>query len=376
MAAANSSRLAYIDWMRGLACVLMFQTHCYDSWLSASARQSKFFMYSQLGGTFPAPLFLFLAGISFALVTEKLWKKSLRPEQIACITIRRGAEIFAFGLLFRVQEYLIAWGWAPLSDLLRVDILNTIGLSMMLMGLFCWLVLSISRGERARLALVSVSAAVALLISLLTPLMWTTWRPHGLPWPLESYINGVHNLDTPQAWLFPIFPWTAFAFAGLAAGFVLQGQWARRREAMIFSLAAVAGVVLVEGAHWLDAQPRQIYAAYDFWHTSPNFFLIRVGMLLAILGVSFGWCRWGAGGRGFSPLIQLGQASLLVYWVHIEFVYGRLSILPKRSQTIRTASLGLLVIFLAMLLLTFLRTRLKGRGADALAWFRRPATAQ
>src|SRR5208282_4158338 len=177
MVAAKSSRLAYIDWMRGLACVLMFQTHCYDSWLSASARQSRFFMYSQLGGTFPAPLFLFLAGISFALATEKLWKKSLRPAQIARITIHRGAEIFAFGLLFRLQEYLIAWGWAPLSDLLRVDILNTIGLSMMLMGVFCWLVLSISRGERARVALVFASAATALLISLLTPLMWTTWRP-------------------------------------------------------------------------------------------------------------------------------------------------------------------------------------------------------
>ncbi len=376
MVAKKSFRLAYIDWMRGLACVLMFQTHCYDSWLSASARQSKFFMYSQLGGTFPAPLFLFLAGISFALVTEKLWKNNLPPAQIARITIRRGAEILAFGLLFRVQEYLIAWGWAPLSDLLRVDILNTIGLSMMLMGLFCWLVLSISRGEQVRLTLVFASAATALMISLLTPLMWTTWRPHWLPWPLESYINGVHNLGTPQAWLFPIFPWSAFAFAGLAAGFVLQSQWARRREAMIFALAAVAGVALVEAARWLDAQPRQIYAAYDFWHTSPNFFLIRLGMLLVILAASYGWCRWGAGGWGFSPLIQLGQASLLVYWVHIEFVYGRLSILPKHSQTIRTASFGLLVIFLAMLILAFLRTRVKGRGADVLAWFRRPATAQ
>ena len=127
--------------MRGLACVLMFQTHCYDSWLSPSLRQSKFFMYSQLGGTFPAPLFLFLAGISFALVTEKLWSKNLAPAQIARTTIRRGAEIFAFGLLFRLQEYVVAWGWAPLSDLLRVDILNTIGLSMMLMGVLCWLVL-------------------------------------------------------------------------------------------------------------------------------------------------------------------------------------------------------------------------------------------
>ena len=366
--------------MRGLACVLMFQTHCYDSWLSPGARQSKFFMYSQLGGTFPAPLFLFLAGISFALVTEKLWKKNLPSAQIARATIRRGAEIFAFGLLFRLQEYAIAWGWAPFSDLLRVDVLNTIGLSMMLMGVLCWVVLSLHRGAQGRLALVLASAGTALLISLLTPPLWTTWRPNWLPWPLESYVNGVHNLGTPQAWLFPIFPWSAFAFAGLAAGFILQSQWARQREGMTFFLVGAAGLVFVAAARWLDAQPRQLYAVYDYWHTSPNFFLIRVGMLLMILTASYGWCRWGTRQRravqwGFSPLIQLGQASLLVYWVHIEFVYGRLSILPKHRVSIRTASLGLLTIFLAMLILAFLRTRMKGNGAEILAWVRRPISA-
>src|SRR6201987_4944003 len=104
-AASSKARLAYIDWMRGLACLLMFQTHCYDAWLGGSARQSRFFMYSQLGGTFPAPLFLFLAGISFALVTDKLRQKNLPPAQIARATIWRGAEIFVYGLLFRAQEY-------------------------------------------------------------------------------------------------------------------------------------------------------------------------------------------------------------------------------------------------------------------------------
>jgi len=380
MPALNSSRLSYIDWMRGLACVLMFQTHCYDAWLSPEARQSKFFMISQLGGTFPAPLFLFLAGISFALVLDKLRRKNLTPAQIARTTLRRGAEIFAFGLLFRLQEYLIAWGWAPLSDLLRVDILNTIGLSMMLMGLLCWLVLAAQPETRSSLALILSAAGAATLISLLTPPLWTTWRPDWLPWPLESYVNGVHNLGTPQAWLFPIFPWTAFAFAGLAAGFILQSEWARKRESMIFLSAGAAGLLLVEASRWLDARPHQFYAVYDYWHTSPNFFLIRVGMLLVILAASYAWCRWvigqlRAGQWNFSPLIQLGQASLLVYWVHIEFVYGRFSILPKHVQSIRTASLGLLTIFLAMLLLAFLRTKLKGRGVEILAWLRSPARA-
>jgi uncharacterized membrane protein len=406
---AGKSRLAYIDWMRGLACLLMFQTHCYDSWLSPAARRSRFFMYSQLGGTFPAPLFLFLAGISFALVTEKLRQKNLPSSHIARSTICRGAGILAYGLLFRLQEYLIAWGWAPKSDLLRVDILNTIGLSMMLMGAVCWVVLAMSLSPeqgssegstwgqppsavlpgaarpqmlrnafRSRLALVLTATATALLISLLTPLLWTVWRPRFLPWPLESYINGVHNLGTPQAWLFPIFPWTAFAFAGLAVGFILQSPYARARQATTFVCLGAAGIVLVEFARWLDALPRQLYPVYDFWHTSPNFFLIRLGMLLLILTASYAWCRWGLGQWGFSPLIQLGQASLLVYWVHIEFVYGRFSILRKHAQGISAASTGLLTIFLAMLALAYIRARtkgwMKGRGAEVRARLRpRPA---
>jgi uncharacterized membrane protein len=372
MTSSAPSRLAYIDWMRGLACVLMFQTHCYDSWLGGDARKSTFFMWSQLGGTLPAPLFLFLAGVSFAMVTDKLRQKGVSADQIARTTIRRGAEILGLGLLFRLQEFLIAWGWAPWSDLLRVDILNTIGLSMMLMGMVCWIVFRYNSGSRARAALGMTAGVVGMSISLLTPLLWTSWRPRWLPWPLESYVDGVHNLGEPQAWLFPIFPWAAFAFIGLATGFSLLSDGARKRGAATFVLAGAGGIGLIYLARWLDSSPHQLYSTYDFWHTSPNFFLIRVGLLLIILAGAYLWCRWGAGQRGFSPLIQLGQTSLLVYWVHIELVYGRLSIVPKRAVDIRTASFGLLTIFLLMVLLSALRTRLKGRGAEALAWFYRP----
>ena len=363
MPTSSTYRLAYIDWMRGLACVLMFQTHCYDSWLSPEARKTTLFMWSQLGGTLPAPLFLFLAGVSFALVTDKLRQKGLPGNVIARTTILRGAEILGLGLLFRLQEYVIAWGWAPWSDLLRVDILNTIGISMMLMGVMCAV---LSLGPASRQVFGLAAGAAALLISLLTPLFWTTWRPRWLPWPIESYIDGVHNLGQPQSWLFPIFPWTAFAFAGLAVGFLLVSDWARQREAVVFASVGAVGVGLIYLARWMDARPVQIYSAYDFWHTSPNFFLIRVGLLLAILSVTYAWCRWGAGQWAFSPLIQLGQTSLLVYWVHIEFVYGRLSIVPKHGASIRTASSGLLVIFLGMLALSILRTRWKERGRAAL----------
>lgn len=357
-------RLAYIDWMRGLACVLMFQTHCYDAWLGSSARQSTFFMWSQLGGTLPAPLFLFLAGVSFALVTDKLRRKGNNPNQIAAATISRGAEIFGLGLLFRLQEYLIAWGWAPWSDLLRVDVLNTIGLSMMLMGVLCWIVMRVYHGSHTSGVLSASALWMGITISLLTPPLWTTWRPRWLPWPLESYIDGVHNLGVPQAWLFPIFPWSAFAFAGLSLGFLVFSDFGRRIGAWLFVAAGVGGVLLVYLGRLADRLPLRIYASYDFWHTSPSFFCIRVGLLLVILAGSYAWCQKGFGQLGFSPLIQLGQTSLLVYWVHLEFVYGRLSILPKRSQSIGAASLGLVSIFLFMLALSGLRTTLKGRGLE------------
>jgi uncharacterized membrane protein len=380
MPSSTSSRLAYIDWMRGLACVMMFQTHCYDAWLGGNARKGAFFMWSQVGGTLPAPLFLFLAGASLALVTNKLRQKGLSVNQIARTSIRRGAEILALGFLFRLQEFVIAWGWAPWTDLLRVDVLNIIGVSLMLMGGLCWIVLLLAErfqniSAHLPAALAGTAVGVALAISLLTPPLWTTWRARWLPWPLESYFDGVHNFAQPQATLFPIFPWTGFAFAGLALGFLLFSEWARQRQTAVFLLAGSGGVGLIYGSRWLDARPAQLYAVYDYWHTSPEFFLLRVGLLLIVLSAGYAWCRWGAGQWGFSPLIQLGQTSLLVYWVHLEFVYGRFSILPKRVLDIRTASIGLLTIFLAMVLLSWLRIRLKGSRTQALAWLRAPAKA-
>src|SRR5882724_1039892 len=371
----TQSRLAYVDWMRGLACVFMFQTHCYDSWLSPEARKGRLYYWSQLGGTVPAPTFLFLAGFSLALVTLRRRSKGFDANQIARQTILRGAEVLGLGLLFRLMEYALAWGWAPWTDLLRVDVLNMIGLSMMLIGAVIRLTaMFVPAGESSVAAMEKrnawAGAAVSLVIALLTPLLWTTWQPRWLPWPLESYINGVHTYGTPQAWLFPIFPWAGFAFLGMAAGFVLLSDWARTREGLVRWGAGIGGAGLMLAAvaweHSRFQLPARLDPVHDFWHTSLAFFLVRVGMLLVILWMSSLWCARGWGQRGFSPLIQLGQTSLLVYWVHIEFVYGKFSIVPKRVSTAGVATLGLFAIFLAMLLLSLARTQWKSRRQPAL----------
>ena len=382
-------RLAHIDWMRGLACVLMFQTHCYDSWLSPEARKSTLFTWSQLGGTLPAPLFIFLSGISFALVTEKLREKNAPRNEIANTTIKRGTEIFGLALLFRVQEFALGYPWSPWTDLLRVDVLNILGLSMILMGVLCWISASAKSAmgdagssagtadvvTRSRNNTIVAGLFAAALVALLTPPLWTTHRPRFLPWPLESYINGVHIFDKPQPWLFPLFPWSAFAFAGLAVGFFLFSGVAKRRQELMFFALGVTGILAFVLSVLLDESPIRLYAVYDYWHSSPNFFLMRCGILLVILFLVYAWCRWGFAQRGFSPIIQLGNTSLLIYWVHIEFVYGRFSILPKRQCSVLKASAGLLTIFLAMVLLSLVRTKLKKRPATVLTAKPAPAGA-
>src|SRR5216684_1716143 len=392
-----AGRLAYIDWMRGLACVLMFQTHCYDSWMSPEAKKSSSVTgWSKLGGTLPAPLFIFLAGVSFALVTEKLREKGIERNAVAKQTILRGAEVFGMGLLFRVQEFALGYPWSPWADLLRVDVLNILGLSMMLMGVLCWItartgptveVASVGAQHAAPLQLQTLpvqysrnfgiigGVVAAVIVAMATPPLWTTHRLKFLPWPLESYINGVHIFKEPQPWLFPLFPWSAFALAGLAVGFFLFSDFARRREGLAFAALGGTGIVACVFSVLFDSSRVRLYAVYGYWHSGADFLLMRWRIVPVSLFLVDGWCRWGLAQKGFSPIIQLGNTSLLVYWVHIEFVYGRFSILPKGQCSILKATAGLLIVFLAMVALSVLRTRWKKWKAKALQASQTPAAA-
>ena len=265
MAEKITRRIAYIDWLRGFACLVMFQTHCYDSWLGGAARDGRFLQMSQLGGTLPAPMFLFLAGISFALVTDKLRQKGVAAGEIARTTILRGGEIFLLGLLFRAQEFLLGQPRAPWTDLLRVDILNVIGVSLILMGVACRVAAAGGSTDLRQLRQATIVTAVicAGAIAILTPPLWTSLRPHSLAWWLESYIDGVHTFGQPQPWLFPIFPWAASRLwaSRLVCFYFVSGLEKTKRRPW---RSPPGGAALIALGMWLDALPVRLYKVYDF----------------------------------------------------------------------------------------------------------------
>jgi peptidoglycan/LPS O-acetylase OafA/YrhL len=157
-------------------------------------------------------------------------------------------------------------------------------------------------------------------------------------------------------------------------GFLIS-ETARRFEDAMVPFAAVAGLAISGIGYALDHLPWQLYRNYDFWHTSPNFFLIRLGILLIILSFCEARTRLRPVFTRWRPLNLLGQHSLLVYWVHIEFVYGRLHVLPRQAVGIGGATLGLLGITSAMVLLALAKQQWDRKSREKARLRAQPAGA-
>lgn len=87
------------------------------------------------------------------------------------------------------------------------------------------------------------------------------------------------------------------------------------------------GVLVVILGFVTDWLPVRVYRTYDFWHTSPSFFMIRLGIVM--MGLSGMWLYEKRINPRSSVLQVIGQESLFVYALHIILVYG--SAIPSGS---------------------------------------------
>lgn len=345
MTAAARRRLRYVDWLRGFAVLLMIQTHAYDAWLSPAAKDTTFFWISRYIGGYPAALFLFLAGVSLALVADNERRKGEPPSAIARHALGRAGLVLVYAVLFRLWMYF-ASGFTGWNDLFRVDVLNCIGLSL---GLVAILVLPRNPSHWA-----AGAALFTVVVALATPWAWDGPWPSWVPPRIGGYIGG----RFPNA-LFPLFPWAAYTAAGACIGFVIS-RWRETRndeKPLVLGLG-VAGALAIPLALFLDGLPFTVGPRYDFWWTSPNYFAIKIGVLLVLLLLSFLFDRTRLA-EGWSLVRTLGQASLLVYWIHIEIVYGVLVAPGIRGQLgVADASVRFVILVLAMTALAAFRLRI------------------
>jgi hypothetical protein len=101
--------------------------------------------------------------------------------------------------------------------------------------------------------------------------------------------------------------------------------------------------------------PFTIYAKSEFWLNSPAQVLTKMGVLLLMVSFAFLWTRYGAG-EGWSWIRQFGVTSLLVYWVHIELVYGHASWLWKDNLNVAQTVFAAVAVILLMLAISTMKT--------------------
>lgn len=336
---AASRRRTYLDWLRGVAVLIMVEAHLFDAWTAPAERTTPWYRLFILIGGFGAPAFLFLAGVALALAVGARMRKGMTAAEALRLARRRGWQIFGLAFVFRFQSWVISQG--PALTLLKVDILNILGLSM-LVAAALW---GLAPTRSARIALF-VAASVA--VAAVAPAIHASGAIAAWPDPLEWYFHPWIGRSS-----FTLSPWPAFLFAGVAIGEWLEGARTGATEQRVTWQIGGLGLALV-GAGYAATFFPPFYDKGSLWTIAPSFVAVRLGVLLMALPVAFAWVGRR---RGPSWLVEFGISSLFVYWIHVEMVYGIVSLALHKRLTLPQAVIG----YVLLCVLLFACVRLKNR---------------
>ena len=337
----TASRKGYLDWLRGVGVLVMIQGHVIDSWTQAADRnRDAFHWITFVGGIGGAPIFLFLAGVALVLAAGSRTRRGLTTREAAALARRRGWQIFALAFVFRLQAWAISGG--TLWTLLKVDILNVLGVSMVA-GAF------LLNGSRPRWQRAFVFGAAAAAVAMVTPILRIADWVALLPDPVEWYVRPASNATT-----FTLFPWAGFLLAGCAAGVWLDAADRRQERRANIALAVTGAALAVAG--YLTSFLPSIYAESNFWTSSPTFFFVRTGLVLMLVAAAYAWNPLI---RRHSPMRDLGRSSLFVYWIHVEMAYGVLSAPIHRGLSLEYAYAGFILLSVMLFAIVKLKDRLK-----------------
>ena len=328
--------MEYLDWVRGIGAVIMLQGHVFHSFLRPDLKTTGAYTLSQFVGGMPPALFLFLTGVTLAFLMDSIERKGMAPRQRVLESLRRARYLFFLAFAFRLQLWVFGMP-APWQGLFKVDVLNCMGLSIALLSVMALF----KTVERIRLCAV-LGLAIALLSPVISEMDWS-----GVPWIVRNYIIPDYNS-------FGIFPWGAYLAFGVSAGSVIRAI-PRESTERCMQWAALLGGALILVSQYMANSSFHVYAKSDFWLNSPAQVLIKVGMLCLMVSFAFLWTRFGAG-EGWSWIRQFGVTSLLVYWVHIELVYGHAAWLLKDSLTVPQTLFAAAAVILLMLGISTMKT--------------------
>jgi fucose 4-O-acetylase-like acetyltransferase len=137
---------------------------------------------------------------------------------------------------------------------------------------------------------------------------------------------------------------------------MLESARSREAESQANLRIGLGGAAVVAGA-WAASYLPSPYPYSNFWTSSPAFFFMRTGLLTFALALAYAWQLRPGGAEKRSPLRQLGRTSLFIYWIHVEMVYGLISLRLHKALTLPQAWFALAAFTVFLLICSILKER-------------------
>lgn len=262
---ALGARIHAFDWLRGVAVVVMIQTHT-QVLLKKGLMETRWGWELMRIDGLVAPAFVFSAGFALALVQVRAGLAGRREAQ-ARKTLKRLGEVLLVASLINFIWFPM---WREPKWLFRIDILHCIGLSLLvtlplLVGLS-------TRPQVLRWVMLGLAAVVFAVSPLLADVggiasVFLTTKP------------GV--LDATTGATFPLVPWAGYVFLGASFGATVAMM---KTEAQLWRWL---GLLIGVGAllWWKDLAVKDLYPPHNFWLTSPGNAAQRWTLVLSLVAV-------------------------------------------------------------------------------------------
>ncbi len=310
--AHSKQRYLFIDLLRFIAVFFMIQGHVFDALLEWEAKSHSLYFIHDFFHGFIAPMFLFASGVAFGISTFKKWEDHIVYGSQVRRRIGKFLGLIAIGYAlhlpyFSFHKIIEESTPQEINAWLQVDALHCIAITLLVLQL---LVLVLKTEKR----FVLVTAAAAVTILFLSPIIWTVQLRQFFPVWLVSYFNVENN-----SW-FPVFPWSAYILSGVVfASLFINAKEHHHAVALMQKVIPVStGVIIL--AVIVAMIPLNLYPPHDFWKVNPSVILARIAFVLIIAGSVF-FAEHSFTIRSRIPQI-MGRQSLFIYVVHLLIIYG------------------------------------------------------
>lgn len=333
---SKPQRLMFLDVARGIAVLWMIQVHITNQLVDPALRSSYVFRALNLSNGYVAPTFMFCAGAGLWIALSRKGNDYLVLGRPLWDYLRRLAFILMWAYLlhipyFSLERWLVATP-AELAPGLQIDVLQTIVYaSVFTLGVFLVV--------RHLQATTWIAGALAMAVMTGSSFVWQT-DPSTWAHPVVAYAIG------PQS-PFPILPWAAYVFAGVAVGGLLMQVENRQRAAIWMLGLGIVAPTIIFAVKWMPfASP------YDatWWQTSPGVHVFRICGTLTLLGMLMLMEARMQGSKPARFLQTVGNESLFMYIGHLLLVYGAVG--NYLRDALGLASSGYATIAVAWLVVT------------------------